>query len=55
MPGMSRHTDRDHQHAAELSSGEIDSALGHDLKQAEQQADSVRAAALRIKSSSEQT
>lgn len=38
------------QHAADLSSGEIDSVLSHDLQQAEQQADSVRAAAMGVKS-----
>jgi two-component system chemotaxis response regulator CheB len=43
------------QHAAELSSGEIDSALNHDLRRAEEQADSVRVAATGVKSSSEQT
>jgi transcriptional regulator of NAD metabolism len=39
------------QHAAELSSGEIDSVFSHDLQQAEEQADSVRVAAMGVKSS----
>jgi two-component system chemotaxis response regulator CheB len=43
------------QHAAELSSGKIDSAFSHDLQQAEQQADSFRVAAMGVKSSPEQT
>jgi two-component system chemotaxis response regulator CheB len=43
------------QHAADLSSGEIDSAFSQDLQQAEQQADAVRVAAMGVKSSSEQT
>jgi hypothetical protein len=43
------------QHAAELSSGKIDSVFSHDLQQAEQQADSVRVAAMGEQSSSRQT
>jgi two-component system, chemotaxis family, protein-glutamate methylesterase/glutaminase len=43
------------QHAAELSSGEIASALSRDLQEAEQQADSLRVAATGVKSSAEQT
>jgi hypothetical protein len=43
------------KHAADLSAGEIDSALSQDLQEAEQQADSVRAATMRVNPSSQQT
>jgi two-component system chemotaxis response regulator CheB len=43
------------QHAAELSSGEMDSAFNHDLQQAEEQADSVRAATIGVNPLSQQT
>jgi two-component system chemotaxis response regulator CheB len=43
------------QHAADLSSGEMDSAFNHDLQQAEEQADSVRAATMGVNPLSQQT